>query len=147
MNTDFLLPAVTSPEVQAFLTGIVPVLSQVGVALVMLFLGGALYAMLTPWKEIGQIREGNGAAAVAFAGVIVALAIPLAAAVNASTSIREVAIWGGASVLFQLLVFRIIDIVLTGLPARVQEGETSAAVLLVGAKLAAALILAAAVGG
>lgn len=147
MNTDFLLPAVTSPEVQAFLTGIVPVLSQAGLALVMLFVGGVLYAMLTPWKEIGQIREGNGAAAVAFAGVIVGLAIPLAAAVHGSTSIREVAIWGGASVLIQLLVFRIIDMVLVGLPNRVQEGETSAAVLLVGAKLAAAFILAAAVGG
>jgi putative membrane protein len=34
-----------------------------------------------------------------------------------------------------------------GLPARVREGEVSAAVLLVAAKLAAALVLAAAVSG
>ena len=35
----------------------------------------------------------------------------------------------------------------SGLPARINEGEVSAAVLLVAAKLAAALILAAAVAG
>jgi putative membrane protein len=36
---------------------------------------------------------------------------------------------------------------LTGLPQRIREGEVSAAVLLVGAKLATALILGAALAG
>jgi putative membrane protein len=44
----------------------------------------------------------------------------------------------------QLLVFRIIDLILHGLPQRIQEGEMSAATLLVGAKVGSALILAAA---
>ena len=47
----------------------------------------------------------------------------------------------------QLLVFRGIDFILHGLPQRIQDGEISAAVLLVGAKLASALILAAALAG
>jgi putative membrane protein len=47
----------------------------------------------------------------------------------------------------QLLAFRIVDAVLTGLPQRIQEGEVSAAVLLVAAKLATALVLAAALTG
>jgi putative membrane protein len=47
----------------------------------------------------------------------------------------------------QLLAFRIVDLVLTGLPQRIREGEISAAVLLVSAKLATALILAAALTG
>jgi putative membrane protein len=115
--------------------------------LVLLFLGGMLYSLLSPYKEISQIREGNAAAAVAFGGMIVGLAIPLAAALASSNSLREIAIWGAATVIVQLLVFRITDLVLMGLPGRVQEGEVSAAVLLVAAKLAAALILAAAVSG
>ena len=47
----------------------------------------------------------------------------------------------------QLLLFRIVDFVLKGLPQRVQEGEVPAAVVLVSAKMACALVLAAAVAG
>jgi putative membrane protein len=147
MNPESLLPEVTSPEVQAFLTGFPLTLLHAGVSLVLLFVGATLYALLTPYKEISQIRDGNAAASVSFAGVILALAIPLALSLAGSTSVRELAIWGGATVLVQLLVFRIVDLVLMGLPARVQEGEVSAAVLLVGAKLACAALLAAAVAG
>jgi putative membrane protein len=59
----------------------------------------------------------------------------------------EIVIWGCATVVVQLLVFRIMDMLLKGLPERIQEGEVSAAVMLVGAKLATALIIAAAVAG
>ena len=52
-----------------------------------------------------------------------------------------------ATVVVQLLVFRLVDLLLHGLPQRIQEGEVAAAALLVGAKLATALILAAAVTG
>jgi putative membrane protein len=41
----------------------------------------------------------------------------------------------------------VVDMVLRGLPKRIQEGEMAAAAMLVGAKLATALILAAAVAG
>jgi putative membrane protein len=47
----------------------------------------------------------------------------------------------------QLLYFRLVDIALKGLPERIQEGDVPAAALLVGAKLAVAIILAAAVAG
>ena len=59
----------------------------------------------------------------------------------------EIGIWGASTVVVQLLIFRIVDMILRGLPQRIQEGEISAAALLVGAKLATALILAAAVAG
>jgi putative membrane protein len=145
MNFDSVVPAVLSPELQAFLSGFPVALLHAGVILLILFLGGVLYALLTPHKEVSQIRDGNAAAAVAFGGVIVGLAIPLAAALMASSSLREIALWGAATVVVQLLVFRLTDLVLMGLPGRVRDGEISAAVLLVAAKLAAALILAAAV--
>lgn len=144
---NFITPEVLRPEVQAFAVGFPITLLHAGVTLLMLMLGAAVYAFLTPYKEIDQIREGNNAAAVAYGGVIFSLAIPLAASMAASTSVREIFIWGGATILLQLFVFRLVDFLLMGLPQRINEGETSAAVLLVAAKLATALVLAAAVAG
>ena len=136
-----------SPEVQAFATGFPVTLMHAGVTLLMLILGTTLYALMTPYKEIALIREGNSAAALSLGGVMVGLAIPLAISLTASTSVIEIMIWGAATIAVQLLVFRITDMILTGLPERIQDGEISAATLLVGAKLATALILAAAVAG
>ncbi|ATC33476.1 DUF350 domain-containing protein [Caulobacter vibrioides] len=136
-----------SPEVQAFATGFPITLLHASVTLVMLILGAALYALLTPHKEITLIREGNSAAALSLGGVFVGLAIPLAVSLRASTSVTEIVIWGAATIAVQLLVFRITDMLLKGLPERIHEGEVAAAALLVGAKLGVALILAAAVGG
>jgi putative membrane protein len=136
-----------SPEVQAFATGFPVTLLHASVTLVMLILGTTLYALLTPHKEITLIREGNSAAALSLGGVMVGLAIPLAISLTASTSVIEIMIWGAATIAVQLLVFRVTDMVLKGLPERIQEGEVAAAALLVGAKLATALVLAAAVAG
>jgi putative membrane protein len=47
----------------------------------------------------------------------------------------------------QLLIFRLTDMLLAGLPERIREGEMAAATLLVSAKLATAMILAAAFAG
>ena len=134
-----------SPEIQAFATGFPLTLLHAGVTLLILILGTAVYAMLTPHKEITLIRDGNSAAAISLGGVMVGLSIPLAISLRASTSVVEIFIWGAATVAVQLLVFRLTDFVLRGLPQRIQDGELSAAVLLVAAKLGTALILAAAV--
>ena len=66
---------------------------------------------------------------------------------KASTTVVELALWGVATVMVQLLIFRVVDLVLHGLPKRIQDGEMAAAAMLVGAKLATAMILAAAVAG
>ncbi|HEY2753684.1 DUF350 domain-containing protein [Phenylobacterium sp.] len=136
-----------SPEIQAFATGFPLTVLHAGITVVILFAAAALYIMLTPHKEITLIREGNTAAAVSLAGVLVGLATPLAVSLKASTTIVELALWGVAITLVQLLIFRVVDLVLHGLPSRIQDGEMAAAAMLVGAKLATALILAAAVSG
>lgn len=137
-------PQLQSPEIQAFATGIPVALGDAGITLLILILGAALYALLTPHREIQLIRDGNSAAAMSLGGVLIGLAIPLSASLGASNSKLEIAIWGVMIIAVQLLVFRIIDLVLHGLPQRIQDGEISAATLLVGAKISSALILAAA---
>ncbi len=134
-----------SPELQAWASGFPLVLLHAGVTLLILVAGAALYALITPHREIQLIREGNSAAAVSFGGILISLAIPLAVSLAASKSMLDIALWGAATLFVQLLVFRLADLVLHGLPQRIQEGEMSAAALLVCAKLATALILAASV--
>jgi len=134
-----------SPEIQAFASGFPITLLHAAVSVAMLFLASAVYVLLTPHKEITLIRQGNAAAAVSMAGVLVGLAIPLAFSLKASTTLADLALWGAATVVVQLLVFRLVDLVLHGLPQRIQDGEMSAAAMLVGAKLATALIIAASV--
>ena len=136
-----------SPEVQAFATGFPTTLLHAGVTLLILIVGVGVYILLTPHKEIRLIREGNAAAAVSLAGVLVGLAVPLAVSLNASTSMVEIGLWGAATIAVQLLAFRLVDVVLHGLPKRIADGEMAAAAMLVGAKLATALVLAAAMGG
>jgi putative membrane protein len=141
------MPHLQSPEIQAFATGFPLTLLHAAVTLLILVLGAALYVALTPHKEIALIREGNAAAALSLAGVMVGLAIPLAVSLSGSTSLVDIALWGAATVFVQLLVFRLVDLILRGLPQRINDGEISAAVMLAGAKLATALVLAAAVAG
>jgi putative membrane protein len=136
---------IQSPEIQAFATGFPLTLLHAAVTLLILVLGTAVYAMLTPHKEIALIRDGNSAAAISLGGVMVGLAIPLAVSLSASTSVVEIFLWGVATVAVQLLVFRLVDFVLRGLPQRIQDGEVAAAALLVSGKIATALVLAAAV--
>jgi putative membrane protein len=136
-----------TPEVQAFATGFPVTLLHAGVTLLMLVFGAVVYSLLTPYKEVALIREGNAAAAISLGGVIVGLAAPLAVSLSASPSVLEIVIWGLATTAVQLLVFRITDLFLSGLPSRIEEGETAAAALLTAARLASAIILAAAVAG
>jgi putative membrane protein len=135
------------PELDAWASGFPLTLLHVAVALVILAAGAALYAWVTPHREIQLIREGNAAAALSFGGVLVGIALPLAFALAASTSVAEIALWGATTIVVQLALFWLVDLLLRGLPQRIKQGEIAAAALLVGAKLAVAAILAAAVSG
>ncbi len=135
---------IASPEIQAFAAGFPVFLAHTGVTVAILLAAAVLYILLTPHKEITLIRQGNEAAAVSLGGVLIGLAIPLAASLQASSNLIEIGLWGAVTVIVQLLVFRLVDLILHGLPKRIQDGEMSAAALLVGAKIATALIIAAA---
>ena len=47
--------------------------------------------------------------------VLVGLAIPLAASLKASTNVIEIGLWGAVTVVVQLLVFRLVDLLLANL--------------------------------
>ena len=133
------------PELAAWSTGFPVTLLHVGVTLLILLLGAVLYALITPHRELDLERAGNAAAALSLGGALVGLALPLAFALSASTSLIEIALWGATTTAVMLALFWITDLMLQGLPRRIRDGEIAAAVLLVSAKLAVAIILSAAV--
>ena len=112
----------------------------------MLGLGTVIYVMVTPYHEVELIKQGNVAAAV-FRGVLVGLALPLAANMAGSVNAFDIMVFGAVAIILQLLAYRFTDIVLKGLPERIKSGEVSAAVTLVGLKLSISIINAAAVSG
>ncbi|HEY2708743.1 MAG TPA: DUF350 domain-containing protein [Caulobacteraceae bacterium] len=142
-----MIVALVSPELDAWAAGFPVTVLHLGVALVILAAGAGIYTLLTPHREIQLVRDGNPAAAVSFGGVLVALALPLAFALAASVSVVDIALWGVTSLILQLALFWLVDLLLAGLPQRIKDGDVAAAVLLVGAKLAVAALLAAAVTG
>ena len=140
------MPVVT-PEVQAFAVGFPHTLLHAGVTVLLLLLGAGLYALLTPYKDLQLIREGNSAAALSLGGIFVGLALPLAVSLAGSVTLLEIGIWAVAIIAVQLAAFRLTDLALRGLPKRIAAGEMAAATFLVSVKLAVAMILAAAVAG
>jgi putative membrane protein len=136
-----------SPELDAWASGF-PVMLLHGAVTLAIFAGGAaLYALLSPHREFRLVRDGNPAAALSFGAVLLALALPLAFALAASTSLLEVALWGVSTAIVQLFLVWLVDLVLHGLPRRVRDGDLGAAALLAAARLAVAALLAAAVAG
>ena len=104
----------------------------------------AVYVWLTPYPEIKLIREGNAAAGVSLAAILIGTSIPLAMALATSVSLLDLVLWGASALVLQLLAFRLVDLLLRELPRRIEEGEMAAAAVLAGVKLGTAILTAAA---
>jgi putative membrane protein len=135
------------PVIDSFVSGLPILMLHSSVTIAILLAGIWLYIWMTPWDEMALIRKGNNAAALSLGGAIVGLALPLAIAMAASVSVYEIILWGPVTLILQIIAYRVADIVMQTLPKRIEDGQMSAAILLVSIKLAAAIINAAAVSG
>ena len=131
--------------IQSFLSGLPILLLHFALTLIMLTLGAIIYVMVTPYHEIDLIKNGNTAAALSLAGALVGMGIPLSVAMAGSVNAFDILIYGAVAIILQLVAYRITDIVIKGLPQRIENGEVSAAITMVGIKLSISLINAAAV--
>lgn len=141
------LPPGVEAAWSSFITGGPVFFMHLGVTALILLIAVTLYALLTPHRELRLIRAGNTAAAISFGGAVIGLAVPLAFCMATSLNWADIAIWGAVTVLIQLFAFRFVDLLLSGLPRRIREGETAAATLLAAVKIAVSVLLAAAVTG
>jgi len=122
------------------ITGLPSMLAHAAIVVAMLVGGIFLYFRLTPYDDMKLVREGNIASAISMFSIIVGLAIPLAFCLSQVSTIVELLFWGSFTVAIQLMAFKMCDWFLTGLPARIEQGDIAAAMVLLAFKLAAALI-------
>jgi putative membrane protein len=130
----------TAP-LSAFVAGFPDFILQLAVALGLFVASLVIYVIMTPHKELALIRAGNPSAALAFAGVVVGLAIPLGSCLAYAFGLWDLVIWGVVTLLLQLVAFRFADMFLRGLPRRIAEGDVAAAVFLMSVKIGLALII------
>lgn len=125
---------------KSFFAGMPAVVGHFSITIAFLCVGAAVYAWLTPHRELQLIKAGNTAAAISYSAAVVGLAIPLAASMASSFLLLEVAVWGAFALVGQLLAYFVVDRVFRELPRRIESGEIAAAVALAGIKLAVAIV-------
>lgn len=131
--------------IQSIISGLPILALHLAVTFGMLILGMGIYMWITPYEDIKLVREGNTAAAVALGGTFLGLAIPLAGSLSGSAGTLDIVLWGLITLVVQIVCFKVVDIVLRGLPKRIANGEMSAAVFLAFVKVSAGAIVATAV--
>jgi putative membrane protein len=127
--------------------GLPILLLQFSVTLALLGVGVACYNAITPFHELGLVREGNTAAGIVLGGNFVALAIPLAATLATSLVTLDIVIWGVVALLLQLAAFAAAARLIPGLRGMIEANNTAAACMLVGIQVAVALLNAGAMAG
>ena len=75
------------------------------VSLVYLAVFVVIYIRITPYHEIQLIREGNMAASFSLSGSMLGFIVPLAAAIQHSVSIADMALWGLVAMVVQVLTY------------------------------------------
>jgi putative membrane protein len=99
-----------------------------GLALFVAALG--IYVMITAHHEIRLIRAGNKAAAYAFGGTAIGMAIVLHGTASSTFVIAELAAWGAVGLIGQLVVYFVAQLMIPGLKEGLEEDRTSYGILL-----------------
>ena len=74
---------------QAFQQAFPVFLLWTGAAALLLLVASIVYVLLTPWRELALVRNGNGSAGLALAGALVGLAIPIASCLASSVGLLD----------------------------------------------------------
>lgn len=135
------------PVFDALGAGLPVLLMQMFVTLVLLAVGAAVYARITPYDERALVANGNAAGGVSTAGALIALAVPLAATLATSHTVVDILIWGLVALILQLVAFAVATMLIKNLKAQIEAGNVAAAANLVGVQMAVALVNAAAMAG
>jgi putative membrane protein len=133
--------------IEALRTGLPVLLVQFAATLGLWACGILCYMAITPFEERRLLRQGNAAAGTVLAGTCVALAIPLAATLAASTLTVDILLWGAVALVLQLVTFVLASLLVRGLREMIEAGNVAAALVLCGIQIAIALLNAGAMAG
>lgn len=130
--------AITVESFLAFLT-------YFGVGVAVLFVAVTVVLLITPHSEIKLIRAGNTAAAVAFGGMLLGLALPIQAAISHSVSLLDAMVWGAVAAVVQVLAFFIARVASGRLSEEIDENVLSAGIFSAAIAISVGMINAAAI--
>jgi putative membrane protein len=85
----------------------------------------AIYLRVTPYREIELIRQGNMAAAFSLSGSVLGFVVPLAASVQHSVSLVDMAIWGSIAMLVQVAAFVVARLLIPSISEDIPANKTS----------------------
>jgi len=102
---------------------------------------------VTPFNEWRLVQQGNVAAGIVVAGMLIALAMPLAATLATSVLVLDIVLWGLVALVIQLATFVVAATLLRGLRGMIEAGNVAAALVLVGIQIAVALLNSGAMAG
>jgi putative membrane protein len=103
--------------------GIDNFLVYLSVSLAYLAVFVVLYLRVTPYREIQLIREGNMAASFSLSGSILGFVIPLAASIQHSVSLVDMAIWGLIAMVVQIAAFVVVKLLIPSITEDIPAGK------------------------
>ena len=119
--------------------------TYVGMGLVLILLGIIAFALTTKFSEWKLIIAGNMAVAYKLWGKVIGLGIILYTVWSASVSLLDAFIWGLLGIITQVVVYLIIEYVLTpktSLAKKVEEGNKAVGFSLFAVGIAVGLVVA-----
>ncbi len=116
--------------IEQSLAGLPAFLLYFGLALALLVLFVAIYATVTPYKELTLIRDGNAAAAISLGGAVIGFVLPLARAVTQSVSTLDLLVWGLIALVVQVVVFLVVGKLLPRFVEAIKDGRIAGGILL-----------------
>ncbi len=125
------------------LAGLPAFLSYFAAAIGLLALFLLTYILITPYREIALIREGNPAAAASLSGAILGFVLPLASAIAHSVGLLDMAVWGSIALVVQLLVYFAARLLLPDLARDIPAGKVATGIFLGAMSLAIGVLNAA----
>jgi putative membrane protein len=105
-------------------------LAFLGTTVVLLIAALAIYVMLTPYKEISLIRNGNRAAAYSLGGTAAGMAIVLHSTASGTFIVLELAVWGAIGLAGQLLAFLAVSFLIPRLRQGIEEDNVAYGIVL-----------------
>lgn len=104
----------------------------------------AVYTVVTPWREVSLIREGNAAAALSCMGTLIGYVLVLGSIMRHAVSHADMLIWGVIGLAMQLLALSAARLVVGhGIRARMERGDMATGIVLAGLSVAFGLLSAA----
>ena len=129
--------------IEQSILGILPFLTHLGVALLLLLSFIFIYVKITPYPELDLIRSGNVAAACSLSGATIGFSIPLAQATAQSGNIMDMLLWSVIALVVQMIVYVIVRLIIPNIARDIQDNRIAAGLFLGAVALATGILSAA----